>query len=993
MKKLARRLLMGCLGTALSIPALAQQPAPAPEPPAPASEPAPAPEPAATTAPAAEEPAAAEAPPPAATPAPAAEGPVEQIVVTGSAIRRRDLITPAPVSILDRIDLDASGSVSLGEILQRIPEQGNGINVQFNNGGDGSTRLNLRSLGVSRTLVLLNGRRFVNSGTGADPSVDLNAIPQAIIERVEVLKDGASAIYGSDAVSGVVNLITRKRFQGTEGMAYTGITSHGDAFTYDISATSGLASSKGGVLFSVGYYKQDDLFSSARPWADIPISATSYDWDTGVLTPQGSSAIPQGRFSVQSDACTAAGLKCTGNAKYQQLISMFPSAGTFVHDPTAALGWRPYNPNGLSDQGTGDTYNFAPVNYLITPQQRYNIFSSGDYDFSDNIRGYFEASYMNRESAQLLAPEPVFTSSLPNPELPPIITSADNIYNPFGRDFIDMRRRITETGGRHFTQDIDTFRTVVGVDGSIPGTDKNWNWNLDFNFGRSTASATVEGQFIVSHLRNALGPSFKDAGGQAHCGTPDNVIQGCVPMDFFDGPGTITQDMLNYVSYVGTQRGSNEQKIIEGSVSGKLFDIPGGGPVGVAAGAQFDREDAQFTPDPFQAAGDNLDGSVAPTGGGYNVFAGFMEVDATLLQHMTGVDKLELTGAVRAGNYNTFGGFVTGKGGVRWQVIPDFAIRGTISNAFRAPNVADLFAGAATGFPGVSDPCGDPSQPRPAHCDTEGLPANFADDRTQLPTTFSGNANLQPEKATTITGGIVFTPTFFKGFSVTLDYFRINIDDLIINETAPIILNNCYTLGIQSDCDKVHRDPATHEITNITDPNQNIGNFKTAGLDFDVAYRFRVNKIGNIRMNVEGTWLQQFEETIAGNKIDGLNTFDLGGTNPSIKFNANLQWANAGWSAGAGARFVGPWHECENNDCSAASMNPSRDIDPYVIFNAFVSKDFKSPLGTTGFTIGVLNIADKDPPALYNGLPPTNSDAGTYDYLGRFFYARLSQRF
>jgi len=635
------------------------------------------------------------------------------------------------------------------------------------------------------------------------------------------------------------------------------------------------------------------------------------------------------------------------------------------------------------------------VNYLITPQQRYNIFSNGDYDFSENVRGYFEASYTNRSSAQLLAPEPVFTTVLPNPDAPPIVTSADNIYNPFGRDFVDMRRRIVETGGRHFTQDINIFRTVLGVDGSIPGTDKNWSWNIDFDFGRSQAKGTVEGQFIVSHLRNALGPSFKDSNGVAHCGTPDNVIAGCVPLDFFDGPGTITQPMLDYVSYTGTNSGTNEQKIIEGSVSGKLFDIPGGGPVGLAAGAQFDREDADFQPDPFQAQGDNLDAASAPTSGGYNVFAGFLEIDATLLQHVTGIDKLELTGAVRAGNYNTFGGFVTGKGGVRWQIVPDFAVRGTVSNAFRAPNVSDLYAGAITSYPVVSDPCGSPGGMRghaEDQCTAQQIPGSFTDDRGQLPETLSGTASLQPEKATTFTGGIVFTPSFFKGFSVTLDYYNINIDNLITNETAAIILNNCYTLGIQADCDKVRRDPATHQITNISDPNLNIGNFKTAGIDFDVGYRFLVPSVGNLRFNLNGTWLHQFEETIAGNKIDGLGTYDLGLVNPTIKFNFDAQWAKAGWSAGIGARFIGPWHECEFSDCSAASMNPQHDVDPYVIFNAFVSKDFKSPLGTTGLTIGVLNALDKDPPYVYTASA-TVSDASTYDYVGRFLYLRLNQRF
>src|SRR5262249_11691297 len=363
----------------------------------------------------------------------------------------------------------------------------------------------------------------------------------------------------------------------------------------------------------------------------------------------------------------------------------------------------------------------------------------------------------------------------------------------------------------------------------------------------------------------------------------------------------------------------------------------------LAAGAQFDREDASFTPDPFQAAGDNLDASIAPTGGGYNVFAGFLEVDATLLQHVTGIDKLELTGAIRAGTYNTFGGFVTGKGGVRWQVTPDVAVRGTLSNAFRAPNVSDLYAGATTSFPGVSDPCGDPMH-RVAQCDVQGIPADFSDDRGQLPEIVGGNAALQPEKATTFTAGLVFTPTFFKGFSVTLDYFNINIDDVIGPEGAQVILNNCYNNGNAEDCAKVHRDPATHVITSISDPNINAGGFKTSGLDFDIAYRFLVPRLGNIRVNLEGTWLHKFEESFAGGfTVDGLDNYDLSGVNASLKFNGNIQWAKAGWSAGAGARFVGPWHECQNNDCNPDSMNPRRDIPAYVVFNAFVSRDFKSP--------------------------------------------------
>jgi len=949
---------------------------------------------------------------PAPAPAPAAEAGVEQITVTGSAIRRRDLITPAPVSILDRVDMDASGFSSLGQILQNIPEQSAGINVQFNNGGDGSTRINLRGLGTGRTLVLVNGRRFVPGGTGADGSVDLNAVPSAIVDRIEILKDGASAIYGSDAISGVVNIITKKRFNGVDATVYTGATTHGDGFLYDLSATAGIGASNGGVVFSAGYYKQNDIFSGDRDWSKVPFA---YDFnDTDVYT-VGSSAIPQGRFSKSCGGIAAD--RCVGNDLFKQLILMYPTGKNFTHDATAPLGYRPFNTAGVSNDGNGnyigDFFNYAPSNYLVTPQQRYFVYSNGDHDFGQYVRGYFEAEYLNRRSDQLLAPEPIGLSSPPSFPVTPVVYSADNIYNPFGRDFVNVRRRVIETGGRHFTQDIDTSRVVLGVDGSIPGTNKDWSWDASFNFGRTSASGTIDGEMIISHLRNALGPSFYDdpvAKTGPHCGTPTNVIAGCVPVDFFHGPGTITQDMLNYLSYTGVVRGFDEQKIASLQLTGKLFDMPSGGPVSLAIGGQFDREDAAFQPDPYQAAGDNIDGAVGPTAGGFNVVAAFAEVSATLLQNVPGANKVELTGAVRGGSYNTFGSFVTGKGGLRWQIVPDLALRGTVSNAFRAPAVGELYAGNATSFPTIpsGDPCSvDPANPK---CVAQGVPADFSDTQIQLPENVGGNNTLQPEKATTFTAGAVITPSFFKGFSITLDYFNIDIKDAIDQEGATVILNNCYVSGSDAECAKIHRDPGTHSIVLIDDLLLNTPGLRTAGMDFDVAYRFRVRPIGNLRVNLEGTWLHKYEKTIVGGKVvDGLGNYDLIQTNPKLKFNFNVFWANAGWNAAATVHIVGPWHECYNNDCSTEGLmasaaecadptdgtgcNPIRDVDPYFTLNLQLGKEFKSPLGKTTFTIGVLNVADRSPPLLLSGGSINASDASTYDYLGRFAYARLSQGF
>jgi iron complex outermembrane recepter protein len=734
------------------------QPPPA-EPAPPPAEPAPGP----AEATPAEEPAPVEAPiaePPAAPVGTSADEPIE-ITVTGSAIRRRDLITPAPVSVMDRADIDASGLSTLGQILQNIPEQSNGINIQFNNGGDGATRIDLRGLGSSRTLVLLNGRRFVYGGTGADASVDLNAIPAAIVERIEVLKDGASAIYGTDAISGVVNILTRKRMTGVEASGYTGVSQRGDGFLYDLSATTGIKATNGGAIFSAGFYKQNELFSSERDWSTAPFA---YDFDSSDVYTVGSSAIPEGRVNDIGLGCTkntdmATGRTtysgCPRNAQWQQIRDMYPKMAKDkngeMYDtglPTVLVrdkgtgAWRPFNTAGVSDDGNGnylgDFYNFAPVNFLVTPQQRYYLYSSGDYEFGENARGYFEAQHVNRRSGQLLASEPVFTSILPPPNAP-IIVSGQNTYNPFGGDLVDVRRRIVETGGRHFTQDIDTNRVVLGVDGTIPGTERKWQFELNFNFGRTSATGTIDGEFIISRLRNALGPSFIDAQGVARCGTPQAVITGCVPIDFFGGPGSITPEMLAYVNYTGVVKGFNEQKILSGTVNGKLFDIPSGGPVSLAVGGQFDREDAANIPDPFQASGDNLDGSQAPTSGGFNVAAAFAEISATLLQNMVAAEKLELSGAIRGGGYNTFGSFVTYKGGLRWQIVQDFALRGTAASAFRTPGVNDLFGGNLTSYPTV--PSGDPcsTDPTKAECMAQGVPANFSDTNIQFPETVGGN--------------------------------------------------------------------------------------------------------------------------------------------------------------------------------------------------------------------------------------------------------------
>ncbi len=443
----------------------------------------------------------------------------EEIVVTGSRIRRKDLTTPAPVTVISREQVTSSGKVSIGDFLQAIPEQGNAINTQFNNGGDGATRISLRGLGSARTLVLLNGRRMVPGGTGADASVDLNSIPTASVERIEILKDGASAVYGSDAIAGVVNIITRKGFKGTEASAFGGVSQHGDGQTYDLNVTTGQSGDRGNVVFSAGYYKQQSVFAGDRDFSKFQLffdpSAPAGQGEILV----GSGTIPAGRIVLASSQVGKA-QALTGDAAvdakltaYNTLVTKNPKTGSFIACLPGEVNakcvafpngdrYRPYVGSGLPEDANapGDQYNFQPQNYNVTPQQRISLYSIGDLSIGGSARGYYEASFVNRQSEQLLAAEPLLTDG------EGVVVSKDNLYNPFGVDIGGVRRRLLEFGNRVTDQDISTFRVVGGIDGTLPeefGPAHGWFWDLSLNFGRTEEAGTKNGNVYLRNLAEA----------------------------------------------------------------------------------------------------------------------------------------------------------------------------------------------------------------------------------------------------------------------------------------------------------------------------------------------------------------------------------------------------------------------------------------------------------------------------------------------------------
>jgi outer membrane receptor protein involved in Fe transport len=976
---------------------------------------------------------------------------VEEIVVTGTLVRRKDLTTPAPVAVISKFEIESSGKVSIGDILQNLPAQSGAVDLSVNNGGNGGTYISLRGIGAHRTLVLLNGRRMVYGGTGADSAVDINSIPASAIERIEVLKDGASAIYGSDAIGGVVNIITKQDYSGVEANVYAGTSQRGDATTYEMSVTAGHATKKGAILFSAGLYENKTAWAGDRDWSkydlqidnwnryDVAQDPEGYSYcelvDGGLCRYKGgSSAVPQG-------AIIDRGEDPGGNQAWIDLNNDPDATGFWYNDPEQ--GWRPFNTNGVPDdpvvENRGDYYNYQPENYLMTPQKRYSLFTTGNYQLHDYVRGFFEASYVNRHSAQKLAAEPVFTIS------EGLVVSADNYYNPFGRDFIDVRRRMVEAGNRTFTQDLHTFRVVLGLDGSLPdglGPLSSWTWELAYMYGANSGTETNDGNFIRNRFQDALGPSFRDpATGDILCGAPGAVIDGCVPLNLFGGPGTITDEMLGYLGYTGTRKGFNDLESVRFFITGDVYEIPFGDMIGVAFGYEYREEFGGTLPNPLEAKGETTGNKSEPVEGGFFINEVFAELNIPLLARMPAVELLELTGALRFSAYNRFDSALSWKAGLRWQIIPDLTVRGTYSTAFRAPTVYQMFSGRTESFPFLLDMC---STDNPTYltnqtvrdrCAEQGAPAGYINPDDQQKSYWGGNINLEPETAVITTAGLVFQPGFLKGFSATADFYLINIDNSIQRTGEDVIMNQCYTGSgnYQFYCDKIHRRPGSFTIAYIDDQNTNIGGLDTWGVDIAANYDWK-SPIGRLLFSFDGTYVGQFDQILSDQSVvSGLGTYDLEVVMPSFKFNFGIIWGWEGLGAGVQGRFVGGIKECENNDCKdqlawvgATAPTPaddptldpslslrqepgedgqmgtdddewmrkaySRDVSPVFTLDLFISYSLEWSAGITKFTFGITNLLDTPPAVIYNGFNNT-TDPAEYDVLGRYFYFRLAQAF
>lgn len=908
---------------------------------------------------------------------------IEQVVyVTGTRIPRLDITSPAPVTALSREQFTTSGRTSVGDLLQTLPEQTGGINTQANNGGDGSTRINLRGFGTNRTLVLVNGRRMVPGGTGADATVDLNSIPASAIERIEILKDGASAIYGSDAISGVVNIITRTDYDSTEISTYTGLSQRGDGGVMDVAFTTGQHVATGHILFTGQFTRTTPVWARHRDFSRYDYGVAGYDWQTGKKFTGGSSAIPNGRFRKPSGM---------GNAAWEALKEQYPDATNFTIGKDG--NWRPFNGSGVEDAG-GDFYNYQPQNYLVTPQLRLNLFSTGSFKLLGSMHGYYEALYTHRESSQKLAEEPLFTSQ------EGLTVSRDNVYNPWGVDFSDVRRRLVEFSNRNYEQDLDTFRLVVGVKGNFRPT---WTWDVNVNYGRTQGVSTKSGLLQRSKLANALGPSFIDPDGVPRCGAPGAVIDGCVPVNLFGGAGTISPAARDSLTYNGTARGYNQQVMITAMTAGEIVKVGTAKvPMGFAVGYEHRREAGASIQDPLTAKGDTTGTKAADTQGSYSVHEAYAELNVPLLERVGKFagegTMLELSAAARFVNFSSFGANLAYKGGLRFSPIKDATLRGTFSTAFRAPSVGELYLGAADSFPNVTDPCSGRTQGSDVDkaCDAQGVPEDLVDDRSQILARIGGNSKLKPERATAFTIGAVFQPRWVKDLDLTVDYYNIEVKDAIQSVTSDVILASCFPAagGVNGAyCDRITRG-ADGLIRTIADPLSNVGGDHVSGVDFQLDYTPQT-PIGALGFLANVNYLGFYDRTLAdGRVIQAKGTYDLDLVLPDWKGNFSFSYGKGGWGGTLNVRWLGGFRECEGNACQqtdpTAPPARTRDVEAYVAADLNIAYKMTHKGGSSSnFALGVNNLLDRAPAYIVNGFSAA-SDTSAYDYMGRYFYLRMS---
>ncbi|MEH6417649.1 TonB-dependent receptor plug domain-containing protein [Pseudomonas sp. CGJS7] len=894
---------------------------------------------------------------------------LDRIEVTGSRIKRADLETSQPIFTLSRAEIDKQGVTSVADVLQRISSNGAALNTTVNNGNSGTAGISLRNLGSARTLVLVNGRRWT---TQTDGSVDLNTIPASIIERVEVLKDGASTIYGSDAIAGVVNIITRRNFDGAEAGAYIGQYGQGDGTRQAYDFTLGTTNDRSTLLLGASYVKEEAVMAGDRK-----ISAGGAPFFSG----NSGTGFP-GAF-----------VDANGDNKPYRIID-----GKVT----------PYDAN---TQG----YNTAPDNYLVTPQERTSLFAQGTFNIVDNLTFRTEALYNERKSEQLLAAMPVTGINLTgdsyyNP------TNPNGFYNglvPGGARDLIVARRMQESGGRSYNQNVKTWHFYSALEGAFELGGRNFDWDVGYRYDKTDENVLTYGFFNKSALAQANGRSELRDGRVVCLDARGDVIPGCVPMNPLGGNGSITPEAIGYSAFTAHDSNTVISKSYTANISGELFTLPAG-PLGIAAGYEHRTESGQYDPDAFVAAGLSTGNPSKPTSGSYKLDEFYVELAIPVLADLPFAKLLDFSVAARYSDYSNFGNTLNSKFGFRWKPFDDLMIRGNYTEGFRAPSIDNLFAGDQGSYETFTDPCnnGGSNAQIAARCAGQGVGPGYVQyggtgSQSVEAFTWTSNTQLQPETSTSKTLGFVYNPSWLEGFDISVDWYKVKIENAITRPEAQFILDKCYggTPGEQAQyCGLFSRNAvypgAPNNIDKLRMPMMNLAEYQVEGYDVTLNYRLPETSWGKFAITWDTSYTSDFAIKASQDSAVEHRAGLYLRNDPywRIKSNMYLDWTRGDIGMTWGMRYKSGLDEvcpsgledyCTQPNRVTADGPAGRNHMGGVTYHDLQLR-VNTPWNAT-VSVGANNVFDKQPPmsltAPYNMFDPQ------YDVPGRFYYMQYRQRF
>ncbi|MBN5152816.1 TonB-dependent receptor [Stenotrophomonas maltophilia] len=928
---------------------------------------------------------------------------LDRIEVTGSRIRQVDTETAQPVLSLSRATIEKSGFKTVADVLQNISAAGSPAISRSEplSSGEmvGGYYIDLRNLGAQRTLILVDGKRLGASVSGYQ---DVSQIPSAIVERIDVLKDGASSVYGSDAMAGVINIITRKNFEGLEVNAYTGQYSEGDGQKQSADFVAGFTGDRGSITIGAEYSNEKAVWAKDRWFSE----------------------------SSRTNRHPTAGW-----TSVSQWGSVYDPTDPDAPSLTLNRGGNPYNAADFHETDltpiTGDVSNSNQQMQLLTPTKRRSVFANLQYDLTDNVRFSGDLLYTRRESEAQVAGYPLQSEAYANLGS---IWSANSYYNPFGQDMAYVRRgwEVPRVSNNKLT----TFRFSGALQGSFQFKDKYFDWEAGYLYQNSENNQSQTGNYNVLAANAATGASFYNpATGRVECGTAAGLAAGtnpaygpgaggCIPWNpaipfgrTGDGGLTGNPDLQQFLFPTTHNVGETTMTSYYANIAGSILTLPAGD-LGFALGYEYREEKGNFNPDALSQSGYSTDLAAGPTGGKYDVNEVYLELNVPILADLPGAKELSLSAATRFSDFSTFGNTTNSKFGLKWRPIDQLLVRATYSEGFRAPTIADLYGGSSQSFEYFTDPC-DTSfglaatdaataqrcaaalgalAPNFRQLKQGYVPAEGPDEQSPVPFTSGSNPNLTPETSKSKTVGLVWSPTFAPGLNLSLDWFNIKIENTIVSDTPTDQLNDCYVLGIAERCSTFTRDATLGYVNNLTYGSRNAGFIETEGFDFDASYRYATDTWGSFNFNLQNTYVTKNVLKTA-NDDSPVQIYNGFGSNFRLRSNLTVGWEFGDFGITWGTRYFSSVKErcyyateCSLPDYGSPdpARNQAQNKRGATTFHD-VQVSWNAPWNAT-IAVGARNVFDHYGPQMYSAPNSQYSYYGGYD-IGRLIYMQYKQKF